>query len=417
MKKRKSILAAALLGTALLVSGCSMPEFPMAATYSPKPEKEPEVVSTVMPVTPEAVCTPAVIQKESAESSQLFVSFSETLEEYCMPKKQGGEKICEFSYRTPYVRSGDGKDYSELNENLAIYDELFYSGSEEDPGVNYYHEAALDAYSYVGTSYIKVSFPFYSHRTVAPERVDDTCLSLLYSTSSYIGAGESFKQIAMNYEPESGKLLNLDDVADVGRLYSLFNENYRSYGELPLNLIQKSFKEDPSSMIREGHWYLTNDSFVVFADSSEIAGDGYGIISFQIPLAGNESVFKAAPKTVQKTGELVLASKLEDGSTDIRDFVRCGDGIDVFLKAEGTVYDLAVNSVVYSDGEFYVTDILWKCGALTDSALQLRLVIPEGVPDTMITYTAPDGTRCEKLIAESGADGSLLLIDNISTVG
>jgi hypothetical protein len=45
-------------------------------------------------------------------------------------------------------------------------------------------------------------------------------------------------------------------------------------------------------------------------------------------------------------------------------------------------------------------------------------VVPEGLPNLLITYYTADGERHGKLLSQSSADGSFMLVDdNIAAVG
>ena len=48
---------------------------------------------------------------------------------------------------------------------------------------------------------------------------------------------------------------------------------------------------------------------------------------------------------------------------------------------------------------------------MSDCAIQLVTLIPEGMPDLMISYTTADGLRHHSLISQSGIDGSISLTD------
>ena len=55
---------------------------------------------------------------------------------------------------------------------------------------------------------------------------------------------------------------------------------------------------------------------------------------------------------------------------------------------------------------------------MKDSAIQLETMIPDGIPNLMVSYTDADGVNHSKLVSQSGMDGSFLLIDdNIEVLG
>ena len=90
------------------------------------------------------------------------------------------------------------------------------------------------------------------------------------------------------------------------------------------------------------------------------------------------------------------------------------------IKVSGAVYDVSVCSVEYADfdSRFYTTGEHWYCSYMKDSAIQLETMIPDGIPNLMVSYTDADGVNHSKLVSQSGMDGSFLLIDdNIEVLG
>ena len=92
------------------------------------------------------------------------------------------------------------------------------------------------------------------------------------------------------------------------------------------------------------------------------------------------------------------------------------DGEDLYLRAEGSVYDVQISSAAYYDVEagdrFYETERLWFASFMTDCALQLRALLPEGMPDLMITYTDSAYEQHRLLLSENGVDGTPALVDD-----
>ena len=93
------------------------------------------------------------------------------------------------------------------------------------------------------------------------------------------------------------------------------------------------------------------------------------------------------------------------------------DGQQICFVVEGEIYDVSVETVYYSD-RFYTNAQLWYANLLSDCALQVQTVVPDGLPSLRITYYTADGVRHGMLLSQSGLDGSYLLVDDdIEAVG
>ena len=114
-------------------------------------------------------------------------------------------------------------------------------------------------------------------------------------------------------------------------------------------------------------------------------------------------------------------SDIPDGSLEILDRVETSaDGSEICLQANGTVFDVLLSSVYYEDysNSFSEGDPLWFSSYMQNNAVQICTVVPEGIPDLMLSYRTSDGETKRQLISQSGLDGSYLLVDDsISAVG
>ena len=90
------------------------------------------------------------------------------------------------------------------------------------------------------------------------------------------------------------------------------------------------------------------------------------------------------------------------------------------IKVSGAVYDVSVCSVEYADfdSRFYTTGEHWYCGYMKDSAIQLETMIPDGIPNLMVSYTDADGVNHSSLSPRAAwTAASLLIDDNIEVLG
>ena len=178
-----------------------------------------------------------------------------------------------------------------------------------------------------------------------------------------------------------------------------------------------------SNLLREGSWYFDREGLVFFSNLYELGPYAAGIVEFHIPYAQLSG--KIEPRFLfpaDRTGKGRITvdelSHQEGGQLPIVDkLIVNEDGQELCLMAEGEVYDVRISSVYYVD-QFYEGAQLWCASSLKNCALQLQAVVPEGLPNLLITYYTADGERHGKLLSQSGADGSFMLVDdNIEAVG
>lgn len=100
---------------------------------------------------------------------------------------------------------------------------------------------------------------------------------------------------------------------------------------------------------------------------------------------------------------------------EIVDRVVVGDGGEAsLLLFSGTALDVEICTAVFTD-RFYPDRQIFACPELSDCALQLALLFPGDLPDTMLRYRDSEGEH-ELLIGLSGRDGSIILTENTFTL-
>jgi hypothetical protein len=356
---------------------------------------------------------------------------------------EGEELILDFSYDMPRVLyEADPIVAQEVNEVLATIEETFYSGQDyglkqEFLGYNTMLEAAEDNFSYVREYQVEGAMLEYSDCLKAlVQRLDGNLLSILYSDSSFTGGAHgSYFQFAYTFDMTTGQVLTLDRLSsDYDALADFLVQTMLEQAELdedgyyseklvddflPAGGREEAFR----NLLREGSWYFDREGLMFFSNLYELGPYAAGITEFRIPYAQLEG--KIEPRFLfpgERTGKGRLTvdelSNQEGGELPIVDkLVVSEDGQQLCLMAEGEVYDVRICSVYYVD-KFYEDAQLWCASSLKDCALQLQAVVPEGLPDLLITYYTADGERHGKLLSQSGADGSFLLVDdNIEAVG
>lgn len=392
-----------------------------------EPSQEPETEATEEPEE-----SPAASEEPAELGSRVLVSISNSSEIHNAPDNEE-QRILSFSYDTPQVHiEGNDAAAAAINDHIAVLNELYYSGTGNGDGLNALLEMALDNYSYAMDTGAEVGLEFSSDRTSSVARADSRCISLVLNTYTYAGGvhGNYFSR-AYVYDVQTGELLTLDKLSDDPEAFKQFAleymldlvENSEDYQEYRA---ERNTLEDQNTalaaLLREGSWYFNENGLVIFSDVYELASYAEGIISFFIPYAALDGHVDAKWFPVERqSGDggfaLFLQSDVPSGTVELIDKVTIdADGQELCLKALGTVYDINISSVEYADynRKFFETASHWACSYMSDCAIQLVTMIPEGMPTRMISYTTADGTQHQYLISHSGEDGSLILIDSDS---
>lgn len=405
------------------LQGIELPELPKAETSEEPTGEAPKVQEQPAEAT--------VSKLVEASPLRIIAAVTKTEEQFFDPA-EGKQLILDFSYETPHVDILDRDEAANaINEYIAMLDETYCTGNDYGDGagngLNMLLELATDNFTYAYETGNDVSLELSSNRTVSVERADSAVLSLLYYSYLYMGGAHGeYNYRGYVFDTEDGSLVTLDKLLT----------DTEKFEDVALEYMKAAMAEDDEAfpdvsdesllgLVRDGSWYLGKSGVTIFPDLYEIASYADGIKMFEIPyetLAGlvNE---KYLPPEYAGEGELsvIPQSEFEDGSMEVVDkIVTAENGEELCLIVSGTVYDVRISSVAYTDytGKFYETAHLWNCSYMTDCAVQIQTMIPDGMPDMLISYRAADGTQVNRLLTQSGEDGSLILVeDDIAAVG
>ena len=455
MKKCIALLLVVLM--AFSVAGCAeslkqiqIPPLPQV-TPTPAPASatlEPTPAQTEQTAAPQPTengePTEAPIPEEET-MPRILVSIGNTTKlDYDQNEEdEQDELILTFSYDMPRLYSEDfPESVSRINEALATEEERFYTGDSYDGegrhlGYSAMLEAAEDNYSYVLESGV-TGIPLELSDTLSTKvmRCDETLLSVLYIENCYTGGAHgSSLRYGMTFDMQTGEELKLQDLSQdypaleemlVQTMLQMAEEDEDGYFS---ERIEESFlpaggrEEAFRNLLRDDSWYFDLEGIVFVSNLYELGPYAAGIVEFHIPyekLQGYlDDRFLYPPERSGKGKVTVdLLSELDGGELEIVDRVIVHeDGEDLCFVVEGEIYDVSIATVYYSD-RFYENTQLWWANVLSDCALQLKVVVPEGLPDLRITYYTADGERHGMLLSQSGVDGSYILVgDDIEAVG
>lgn len=428
MKKIISVIAALLM----LFSLCSCGALEAVQSVAlPTPETEIVTEPVIEESAPAmAEVTPAPAQTDPA--SRVIVRIAKTSEQFFDPA-ENTRLILDFSYETPHVDILQRDSAADaINEYAAMLDETYCTGNDYGAGagvgLSMMQELAIDNFTYAYETGADINLELSSNRTVSIERSDDAVLSLVYSVYTYKGGDRGETDVrGYVFSTVDGKLLTLDDIAG----------DRAAFDKLILNAMTEQAKNDPalssvdgigeklSGLLRDGAWYFNKDGLLFVSAEHELSEEIDGTRGFMIDYGDLAGVIKEKYIPVSYTGEgtvhVISHSEYEDGSMEVIDKVFADDGgEELCLVAEGTVYDVSLTRVGYTDynGRFYTIQQLWSCSSMKDCVLQLCTRIPDGMPNLMLVYHTAAGETVSRLISQSGEDGSIILIeDGIVAVG
>ena len=435
MKKTLSLCLA--LALCLALCACAGVDLP------PMPSIEPAAgigadVQEPEPAGPEDQASPetgeAAAPQEPVELGPIVtVNIDNHTESFNAPDNDQ-QRILTFGYDTVTAHiEGNDNAAEAINHALALEDELYYTGTDNGDGINGMLEQATDNYTIVSQTGESLPLELSSVRTASVERIDSRVLSVVYLTNTYTGGehGHYYKR-AFVFDTQSGDRLSLDKLSQDYETFSAFLlEKMTAQAQAEnsgVDLIgPEELPEALSGLLRNGSWYFNDFGLVVFSDINELSSYASGIVQFYISYADLQPYLPAEllPVSRQEEGSVSVSFTadvdVQQTNMPILDRVTVQpEGADLLLSVNGTIYNVEIATVQYfNDGVgFYETAEHWACSYLQNSAIQLVTVIPEGMPNLMLRYTAADGITHKQLLSQSGEDGSLILTDtNIEAVG
>ena len=423
----KKILSAILCVCMIFaLCACVGPEVTGSQESAPKPSKDEGASSQTSPAGDDAA-EAAVYGAQLGE--RVLILYTKTLETFVAPDDT---VILLYSYVTPSVRIENMDEAAaSISEQLCLLDETYVSGSGNEPGKNQILEDALDNFSYVKEKDADLGTSFSASRTVDCTRADGSVISFRYSKNIYTGGTPVYGYFAVDFSSETGEKLSLDALSSdpdalrqllVEGVISAAKENSVLYKQLSEN--DADVDASIAAVVREDNWYFTSDGIAFIPDYGEIKLAEQDLV---VPYAALVGVLdeRYLPAWREGSGsfDVVRVEDVEDGTVQVIDRLIVSEGDELYLKVEGTAYDVTLSSFFYDhfaegDARFHAKDRLWYASFMTDCALQLRTIVPDGMPDLMVTYTDADKTFHRVFISQSGSGNGVALVDDtIEAVG
>ena len=293
-----------------------------------------------------------LLQAESDEATDRILIHIERTRKDAMDPAEGRTRILEYAWDNVRVESVQHPEAAAvITEDMAVRQDVWYTGTGETApdsyGYNAMLEAAEDSFT-IAREYDTVPEECSAERYVTVIRADETVCAFLISTATDLGVGPK-KTVyeLLCYDPGTGTLLFSDRAA-----------------------------EDPGQL-----YTAVNSRW------AESIAEGEAAVAIR------------------------TMDELQEDSIEIVDQVVIGDGGEAYLLVfSGTALDVQICSVAFTD-RFTVEQQLFCCGELSNCALQLALLFPGDLPNTMLRYRDSAGEH-EYLVTLSGEDGHIFLSEH-----
>lgn len=269
---------------------------------------------------------------------------------------------------------------------------------------------------------------FTANRTAKVTRGDAQTLSFRCTSSDFTGGAHgNYVSFGCTYSTVTGAKLGVSDIAADETALREYVKNYIINAAAQLEYADSLWSVDvfAEGALDAGQWCLTDAGLCVFSTAYEIGAYAMGEIDFVIPYSelgglladelipsANASAANAESASVGRqadaSGLAVTASATVDAEAD-----------GVYFMTNAALTDLRVQNVAvqdngsyyYSDGTLAVTGEVFYLSSLEPGETCCVYVYMTDVPGLVLSYTNADGSTSERLICESGENGSLFLTE------
>jgi hypothetical protein len=336
----------------------------------------------------------------------------------------GSTLLFKYSDKLPAVTvSGNEAATTAINNTLKKVSSDYAAGSGED-GIDALLAAAKAQYADDPSMFADSGMSYCMERTADVARGDKTVLSIVYTAYSFTGGVHGItSSFGENLNTATGTELKLADIASDSDAFTKFCADYiveltkgSDYSDIIFNDDYKSTVS--SAVVADGSWYFSGDGVVFIADQYTLAAYAAGAFRFTVPYSKLTGLLKDEYMPAShsgKAGDMTIAlTDNEIGDSTVGSIAIDKDGQKFTLSAKGDIFDVKLSAIEFSEGadDFIENGAYLYFSALADGqSIGVQSVIPEGMPNLMVSWRNADGTASRRLISQSGKDGSMLLIE------
>ena len=318
------------------------------------------------------------------------------------------EEMLVFQCDTPVVSIEGRKEASQkINRYLKTLEGKFFCGSED-----IYGSFGLNGSLKMKRNEFDIGYNYTSAFSAVTSRLDQKCINFIFrSVVNFGGAETSYYGNTYVFDSETGERVTLDMLSpdpaalrsfladELERVFDEDKDGYYSQKYASCSVMDERCEYHPiSTLLRDRSWYFDEEGMCIFADPYECAGSVYGFIEFHIPyasLAGHIDDKWFPEKMVADGTVSVSYSPKQDDGRDMEikgNYTYDEGGTNVFIKADGCVYQLSLSGVAYSEwsDEYYETNQVWASSYLENGALRLT-VKTETKPFLLLRYSDCEG--------------------------
>lgn len=320
-----------------------------------------------------------------------------------------------ISLAVPTVSIADRSDAAQsVNDSIAEQNAAFL-GSEKDA-----YRTAYDTNKAAAAAGAEIA-DFSMSRTVRTMRGDTNAVSFRIVDRASLATEQSLKIFGSTYDAESGSEVMFDDLSSDSEALRSFcseyvliattnEERFKDEGMV----FNTGYTETLSSLVSDGHWYLSNEGLVIAANPGEIAPSEAGYFEFVIPYSELADLLDERWLPVEHRSEYGNISAVSKAVSDAGSFITVGESLDdatLAITASGDVYDLSVYTVnYYDDGSYVLVSQLRYCSDMTRGGAFPVVAQLSSAPGLYVGFTTADGERHNRLIA-AGENGNPVVYD------
>lgn len=349
----------------------------------------------------------------------------QSLSQDCKSDDTAGVVLLHYSDELPTVTIKNGETaQNAINSALQKIVSDFTEGSGDGTdGLDAYLAAAKADYKESSDRFLSGGCNT-MERHVSVSRGDEGVLSFVYN--GYIGLGGAHGTpfiTGASFDNVTGAKLSINDLSNDPKTLISYCTSYitdLTHGkDYASTGFVDGYEKTLATIVSSGVWYFSHEGLVFVANVYDIAPYAAGSFRFTVPYNKIESLLKPAyllpsnrtgdPGSLSISGSDASANPNTVGSETLSK-----NGRSFTLTAKGNIFDVTLSSVTYEDYDGSFTDSgthLYFSNLADGQTIGVQAEIPEVIPNLQISWRNADGSAENRLITESGKDGSLLLMD------
>ncbi len=265
----------------------------------------------------------------------------------------------------------------------------------------------------------------YEYRVLySPMRIDQSVISV-YGQTTVAAQETSSMPISSSYSLIDGKHLTFGDIqASAYHYYTLLTKiDTQLRALVPADQLFEDYQETIAKQLRStdaANWYFTESGICFYYLPMEIASNSLGVITVEVPYSELQGLLKDDyfPAEDYITGGNLYAQLFSEAHLFnyqlFSEVIQHNDGVEILLSTDGAVTDIRLEYGEWNaDGTVFIPSaVIFACDGISEeSAIVVQCQLPDVMPVLRLSYVS-QGFTFTRYIAQSGQDGSILLLEN-----